>query len=218
MVVVEFELSDPNYPFVGLSEEEDCRVSLEKMLPRGANSYAEFFNVEGADPDSVLRLAEGNDLVEPTLISGHENGGLFEFVVEGFCPARDLCERGAIPKEVSSESGQGKIVAEIPPNQDASPVIAGFLQNHPESELVAKRSSDRMTPIWTREELRKAMDERLTPRQQEALQTAFEAGYYGRTRATTGEQLAEELSISPATLSEHLRVAERKLISILLNE
>lgn len=218
VVVVEFELIDPTYPFVGLSEQEDCRVDLEKMLPRGSDSYAEFFRIDGADPDSVLQLAEQNNLVEPSLITSHENGGLFEFVVEGFCPARALCERGAIPKEVSSDAGQGKIIAEIPVDKDSSAIISRFLENHPEAELVAKRRSDRATPIWTREELQKAVDERLTQRQQEVLQTAFEAGYYGRTRSTTGERLAEELGISQATLSEHLRVAERKLISILLVE
>lgn len=216
VVVVEFEVADPQYPFVGLSAAEDCRVSLERMLPRGSGEYAEFFSVFGADPESVLELAEANDLVEPELLDSYENGGLFEFTVEGFCPARALAERGAIPRTVESESGQGTIVVEIPAGETVNEVIDSFLEEHPSVELVAKRTTERFSPLFTQEELQQALGERLTARQQEVLTTAFELGYYEPTGATSGEAVADELDISPPTVSQHLQAAERKLVSILL--
>lgn len=218
VVVVEFEVSNPMYPFVGLSKEEACRVRLEKMLPRGAGSYAEFFSVDGADPDRVMELAREKDLVEPKLITRYEDGGLFEFVVEGFCPAQELSERGAIPETVTSEDGQGRIVAEIPGYQNPTTVINGFLEAHPSIEVVSKRTKGRVAPLFTSNELQRVVSERLTPRQAEVLQTAFEASYYGPTRSTSGQQLAEELGIAPPTFFEHLRKAERKLMVILLEE
>lgn len=218
VVVVEFDVSNPTYPFVGLSAEEACRVRPEKMLPRGAGSYAEFFSVKGADPDRVMELARENDLVEPNLISKYEDGGLFEFVVEGFCPARALCERGAIPQTVSSVDGHGKIVAEIPRYQNPPAVINGFIDAHPSIEVAAKETKDRVAPLFTPDELQRAVSEQLTPRQEEVLHTAYEAGYYSPTRSTSGQQLAEELGITPPTFFEHLHEAERKLMVILLEE
>ncbi len=216
VIVVEFSLTDPDYPFVGLSEDEECRVQLEKMLPREPGKYAEYFSIRGTDPEQVMVLAEGNDRVEPELIASYENGGLFEFVVEGFCPARNLAENGAIPREVVGEYGEGTIVAEIPPGKQPSTIITQFQRAHPNAELTAKRHKERLTPIFTQNELQHAVSERLTDRQLEVLETAFDAGFYDSTNATTGEELGNQLGISETTIYEHLRAAERELISLLL--
>lgn len=218
VVVVTFALSDPRYPFVGISEREQCRVALERMVPRGSGEYAEFVSVRGADPHSILNILDGQDVVEPNLLSSYENGGLFEFVVEGFCPARDLAERGAVPVEVTSEDGSGHIVVEIPGNLNDSTVINEFLDDHPAAELESKRTSDRLTPLFERSDLHRAVNERLTDRQLEVLQTAYEASYYGATSETTGEELGDALGISASTVSQHLQAAERKLVAILFEE
>lgn len=218
VVVIEFSVTDPDYPFVGLSAAEDCRVSLERMLPRGDGEYAEFFSVLGADPDRVLALAEANELVDPALIDRYDDGGLFEFVVGGFCPARALSERGAIPRTVESEAGQGTMIAEVPAGVSATAVIESFLEDHPTVELVSKRSTDRVSPLLTQEELQRAVDERLTPRQRDVLQTAFDLGYYEPTGGASGEAVADELGISAPTVSQHLQAAERKLVAVLLED
>jgi DNA-binding CsgD family transcriptional regulator len=218
VVVIEFSVTDTSYPFVGLSAAEDCRVSLERMLPRGDGEYAEFFSVFGADPERVLELAEENDLVEPTLVDRHDDGGLFEFVVEGFCPARALAERGAIPRTVESEDGRGTLVAEVPVGVSATAVIESFLEDHPAAELVSKRVTDRVSPLFTQAELQRAVSERLTARQRDVLLTAFDLGYYEPSGGASGEAVADELGISPPTVSQHLQAAERKLVSVLLED
>lgn len=218
VVVIEFSVTDTGYPFVGLSAAEDCRVSLERMLPRGDDQYAEFFSVFGADAERVLTLADEHELVEPTLVDRHDDGGLFEFVVEGFCPARALAERGAIPRTVESEAGQGTLVAEVPPGISATAVIESFLEDHPAAELVSKRTVDRASPLFTQAELQRAVSERLTARQRDVLLTAFELGYYEPSGGASGEAVADELGISPPTVSQHLQAAERKLVSVLLED
>lgn len=216
VVVVEFSLTNPEYPFVGLSAAENCWVSLERMLPRGEGEYAEFFSVLGADPERVLELATAHDLVEPTLIDQYDDGGLFEFTVGGFCPARSLAERGAIPRTIESEDGRGLIVVEVPAGESVTEVIDSFLDEHPTAELIAKRTTERLSPLFTQAELQQALGERLTPRQREVLTTAYELGYYDPGGGTTGEAISNELGISPPTVSQHLQAAERKLVSILL--
>jgi predicted DNA binding protein len=58
----------------------------------------------------------------------------------------------------------------------------------------------------------------LTDRQREVASEALARGYYDWPRGINNEQLADELGISRATLHEHLRRAERKLLSAVLTD
>lgn len=57
---------------------------------------------------------------------------------------------------------------------------------------------------------------KLTSRQFEVLQTAYEMGYFERPRRTNATTIAAELDISPSTFREHLSAAESKLFEDLL--
>jgi len=56
----------------------------------------------------------------------------------------------------------------------------------------------------------------LTRRQQEVLQTAHEMGYFEYPKGANATEVAEELDISASTFTEHLSVAQSKLLSSLL--
>ncbi|MWV65098.1 bacterio-opsin activator [Halorubrum sp. JWXQ-INN 858] len=53
----------------------------------------------------------------------------------------------------------------------------------------------------------------LSRRQQEAVETAIEAGYYDWPRGADAETVASELGITHPTFLEHLRKAEKKLLT-----
>jgi predicted DNA binding protein len=57
---------------------------------------------------------------------------------------------------------------------------------------------------------------RLTDRQQEVLETAFEMGYFAYPRDSNATEVADELGIDPSTFTEHLTVAQNKLFEALL--
>jgi len=65
---------------------------------------------------------------------------------------------------------------------------------------------------------RAGSDSALTDRQREVTTEALARGYYDWPRKITNERLAEELGISRATLHEHLRKAERTLLSAALTD
>jgi predicted DNA binding protein len=58
----------------------------------------------------------------------------------------------------------------------------------------------------------------LTARQEEVVSVALELGYFEWPRRIKSEELAAELDISRATLLEHLRKAESKLITAALDD
>ena len=59
---------------------------------------------------------------------------------------------------------------------------------------------------------------RLTERQQEVLETAYEMGYFDRPRGANATEVAAELDIDPSTFSEHLAAAQTKLLEDLFDD
>lgn len=211
---VEFSLSDLSYPFVAASAESGGHTILEEIIPRGERAYAEFYTVMNTDPEEVLRLAAEHESAKAELLDQYDSGGLFEFVVTDNCPAVFLGEQGALPREVESTDGQGRITAEIPAATDETSVIKSFLNAHPDAKLTMKRQQPYETPIFSHREFQQAIEDQLTDRQQEAIAVAHSSGYYEWPRDTTADDLADELGIATATFTEHLRAAEQKLISV----
>jgi len=107
-------------------------------------------------------------------------------------------------------------VVEAPPDADIREVIDGYTARNPESSLVAKREVERASR--TTATVRERLDERLTDKQESALTAAYYAGYYDWPRGSTAEELAESLDVASATLHQHLRTAERKLLAAVLED
>lgn len=215
---IEFTLSDSAHPFVAVSSVSGGSAVLEEIIPRGEAGYAEFFSVMNTDPDEVLAIADAHGSVDAKLLARHGEGGLFEFVVKDDCPAVFLGEEGALPRQVESVDGEGRIAAEVPAAEDVAPIVERFLEAFPDADLVSKRRQPYTTPMFSHREFATAIEDHLTDRQREILAAAHEAGYYSWPRETTGEDLAESLGISPSTLHQHLRVAESKLIQVFFQD
>jgi len=59
---------------------------------------------------------------------------------------------------------------------------------------------------------------RLTDKQRRVLITAYRLGYYDVPRRITSEELAKKLNLVKSTFSAHVRKAERRLLTEMLNE
>lgn len=217
IVELEFAVTEPAYPFVAIAQAEDCRIALEKQLPRGNGLYAEYFSVVGAESDRVLAEVDPPDVHDARVLVDEEQQCLVEIVVQEGCPVRDLAVQGATPTEVEGSPSGGRIVAQVLPEDDPGAVVDELEAEHA-VELVAKRTRERPAPLLSESELQSAVLDRLTDRQREVLHTAHEEGYYERPRAKTGQEIARELGISPTTFQEHVRSAEHKIVKFLLEE
>jgi len=58
----------------------------------------------------------------------------------------------------------------------------------------------------------KSAVEKVTDRQLEVIRTAYELGYYEVPRRATMKDIAAEIGVEPATVSEHVQRAERNII------
>jgi predicted DNA binding protein len=94
---------------------------------------------------------------------------------------------------------------------DATSILEEF--GHVRIERISQEFSRRITPSaaeW--QELLSS----IPPRQRELLKLGLERGYFEIPREVTLEELADEMGITKTTASNHLRKAERKLMSFLV--
>lgn len=165
--------------------------------------------VSGADPDRVRRSAADAPSVEARLLGRWGSDALFAFEVgaDGSL-AGHLAALDATPVAVEGENGTGRATVRARPPPDPVAVAEAVRADDPAVTLVRTRGAGRDLLQVLR---------RLTDRQAEVLRTAYEAGYYERTRAATGEDVAARLDISPATFSQHVRAAESRLLEAIFD-
>jgi len=214
VVRLEFRLSDPQYPFVAASERESCTLLLERFLPRGEGTYAEFYTLRDGDPSAVVEAAETFEGADGRVLETADDRGLVELTAGETCPVVSLAAADALPQTVVADDGEGRIVADVPASTEPTTVVESFQDSHPSGELASKCQRDSLASLLTAREYAH-LDQRLTDRQLEVLEAAQEAGYYEWPREITGGELADSLDIASSTLHKHLRAAERKFVGAL---
>ncbi|MFB6302858.1 MAG: PAS domain S-box protein [Haloferacaceae archaeon] len=214
-VELEFDVRDRGLRFVRLAAETGAAVTLERTVRRAGGSLGTFYTVEGADPDRVVGVARADGSVEEvTLVSADGEACLVEVVTESWF-GTFFAEHGAVVRTATADGGGGRLVVEAPQGADVRALVERFRERHPEVELTAQRTRERA--VQTLLELQDLLDERLTPRQLEALETAYSAGYFEWPRESSGEEVADLLGVTQPTFNKHLRTAERKTFSMLLD-
>lgn len=216
IVRVEFRIPD-TAAVLDVPTGESRRATLEGIVPHGTDRYAVYFEVEETDPYATLGRVSATGSEDVRLLDSRGNSGLVEIITTGAPAVPALAERGGLPRQENHTGEATSVVADVPPGSDARIVVADFLEEQPDAELVAKSNRSTFTPP-ERLELRNLIDETLTARQRQVLGLAYRRGYFDSPRRSTGEDLADALDISPSTFLEHLRTAERKLLSILFGE
>lgn len=217
IVEVEFLVDDPQYPLAALSSETGCKAELLQILPRSDDAYTVFQRITNASSTEILEFARGYEGYDARVVSETDESVIVEFRISGSGAffVVSLTDAGAIPTELGSEDGVAHIIVEIPAGYSASTVIDRFQDAYPSMEMVARRQKDYPMPRFQCHELREMTVHMLTTRQHEVLMLAYMRGYYDWPREKSGDELAEELDVTPATFFQHLRTAERKLLSLL---
>lgn len=166
-------------------------------------------------PEQIDCRLSSTDVDHVHSVSSGEEWGLFEFSVGVDSLVADLAERGVRTRSISAENGRARIRIELPPELDSRSITDRFRDRYPSTELVGYHERER--PPITREEFVEQVKDRLTDRQLTALQRAYLGGYYDQPRTISGDELADSMGVSRATFHQHLRAAERKLLSEFLD-
>jgi PAS domain S-box-containing protein len=219
-------------PFAVAAADLGCRLEVTGVVPVGDELRC-YVAVDGATPtaarDALADAAGANATVTlgrvvdgPDGDDDDENGGerdptgLFEVTIAGETTVSALADRGTTVRSAVFETGDGEVVAEVPPDADVRSIVEAVTAAVPGTELTAKREVER--DVETAGEFRRDLRERLTDRQYTALSTAFLAGYFESPRDSTTREVAASLDITSPTLNYHLRAAQRKLVDAFLGD
>jgi PAS domain S-box-containing protein len=217
--VVELELSLSEEPlfFSEIATALDCTLAYEGSIYHDDDTVTMLFVIEDADSDAVLERATAHDGIgEVTHVSESDDRNVFEFHVEEPPVVSELAQRGAETTDVIAHRREVRITLELPASADVRAVIEQLSERYPSTELVARHEHERFDQ--TKEELVTDIEQQLTDRQRLALRKAFLGGFFDWPRGVSGEELAASMDITPSTYHQHLRSAERKVLSALFEE
>ncbi len=196
-----------------LAAAVDVPLSVVDVSHRADGTAAAFVELEPDGPDDTDRVAETvRDHAHASVLRTDEASVTCAVTLGSGSAVRTMVERGAALRGVSLREGSTRlaVTVELSHSVDVREYVDGVTAALETAELSAKRdlsSAGRTDPGAAGR-----VDDRLTDRQREALQTAFHSGYFDWPRSTDAESVAAEIGIAQSTLSQHLRTAERKVL------
>jgi PAS domain S-box-containing protein len=213
---IEFHVTESDYFPVGLTAGGGS-MELTWMTPGPKETLVQYFTIRDIDPDLITDfVAERPELGTVDVITADETELHVRFEVQESSLARPIGEYGADLRQIEASDGGARLTVHLSPNANVRTVVEGLQTYHPSIELRARRDTERPAP--TTEEVRTAIQESVTDRQQEALHTAYIAGFFDWPRESSGEEIAETMAISQSTFLQHLRTAQKKVFTVLLDD
>ncbi|WP_430505087.1 bacterio-opsin activator domain-containing protein [Haloparvum sp. PAK95] len=213
--VVELDLAFPEPgPFVvAASEATDGEVSLQGVVESG-DSLAAFLRADASDLDALRRHAAevGADL---TVVTEGGEECVVRVVPERRTVAEIVADRGGVLVGATGTDGSGEATVELPGAVDVRSILDRIRSVYPATQLRAKAERARTGPPDA--QLRTGLEQSLTDRQQEVLESAYHAGFFEWPRTASAKEIAATLDISPPTFHEHLRRVEAKLVRTYLD-
>lgn len=207
--VVELELAieDSSLFVTALAEALEATVTYRGLAYDEGTPLA-FFYVDRTGPvvDTAVEL---DGVVDASALAAYEDGTLLELeLAEGIVTT--LVEHGTVVRRFDVIDGIADLELELANGQSARSVYNLLENRYDRVELISYHETEQ--PTRTPQDLAATLEQKLTDRQQMALQKAYVADYFEWPRNVSGEELAESMDISRSTFHQHLRSAQQKLL------
>lgn len=207
---VEFE-EPGDCPVVEFSERQDATVRAVRRTassPEATERTVEFSADVSVDPEGPV-----------SRLFSHGPVHRYRVTTEGVpsCACAYLGSFGCPVTDYVARAGTLRVVFYAADYEQLRAVVAGLRERFPGVDILRfVRSPEDDAPDAADSVL---VDRgRLTARQREVLETAFEMGYFERPRRANATEVAAELGIGPSTFREHVSTAETKLLEDVLGE
>lgn len=175
-----------------------------------------------ADGDCVLYLTTEATRVDPDyigalpfaeagrVVSATETESTLSVRLSTVPPDDVLATFGAVVTELSATAEGAMLTVELPPQREVRTVLEALRAAYDTVDLRARTDRERRTR--SHEEFVAAVADRLTDRQQTAIEAAHHNGYFESPRPVDGSEIAANMGVTRQTFHQHLRAAERKLV------
>ena len=213
-VVTRVSLSLPgDHALAALSSAPEFNGSCLDVTPidEGSASSSRYL-VAASDPsvtrDDLERRASALDAVvnvEPVESRGPVS--MVTIAVASPTLVRDVRRHAGMIQSVEAAGGTVTLVVDLPRHTPVGTFVEQIRDAHPRVRLAAKEQVD------TDDRLPLAVDS-LTEKQHRALEVATRAGFFDRPQVATADEVGDLLGVSRTTALRHIRIAERKLLSV----
>jgi len=210
-VELEFEGREMSLPVAQVARETGCQVRHERTVRRQDGSVSVYYSLRGELPADAAATAKESLPGSVSVVTRQEG----ELVVErqGSSWFGSLVsEYGGVLRRGRATPSGVTLVVELPQEADVRTIVERLQAAFPSLELTAKRHHRETAS--TPSERRSQLEQRLTERQYEALETAHAMGYFEWPREHSGAEVADRLGITQPTVNKHLRLGERKLVDL----
>ena len=199
-------------PFLAAADDEAITISIDRVLTlRGGRSLI-YYTVEGIDPDRfgdlIQELTDGTGV---RLLEGDGTRSRLELSTETETIHSLVARRGGRITEAALREESFEITIRIPVGTEVRPVLDAARTIYPDLTLVSQTTVT--PPSRTPADAFARLAEGLTDRQRETLEVGYYAGFFEWPRETSGDELADLMGVTPATVHHHLRHGQQKLLA-----
>ncbi|WP_458187638.1 bacterio-opsin activator domain-containing protein [Haladaptatus sp. NG-WS-4] len=215
--VVEMEFRVPRvFDISKDAEPPGGTVVIDRTIPVDGETYLQYGTVRDDGYEALELLVEQlSHCKEVTLFEQEGEDTRFELRLTRPPVVSLVASHGGFIKDAVIEGGDFHMTIHLPPSAEVRHVTDAIREAYPTVEMLSRRQKSRSNT--TPEVFDGALTD-LTERQRASLATAFYSGYFDWPRESTGEEVADALGVSPPTLHQHVRTAERKLFEALFDE
>ena len=209
---LEFRGQNTDLPMARLARALECRVSHQRTVHRQDSSISVYYRLTGDVPSEVAETARTVLPGDMTIVSR----GADEVVLERRGSSwfgSYVSEHGGIIRRARGTAEGVTLVVEIPTETDTRTMVERIQNEFSDLELYAQRQHRETSQ--TAREIQDRLEQELSERQYEALETAQAMGYFEWPRENSGEDVADALGITQPTLNKHVRLGERTVFDIL---
>jgi len=189
----------------------DTPLRVESVVPQSEGTRYYITSPAGASGalTATATAVDGLAVIEDETV-----GDGVAVIVDARTPESQLASLGVNFERFRVTASEAAITAAIPRAEGIRPVVdllreayAGTTVSVAWGEAAAEREPNLGTNVAAL----------LTDRQYEALEIAYRRGYFEKDRRNNLSEIADSLPVSRWTFTEHLRVAQRKLLAHLLD-
>jgi GAF domain-containing protein/DNA-binding CsgD family transcriptional regulator len=204
---------DEVYDILEMASED--RIDFEQIVALGEGDFLAY-GTSTLSPEDLAEIVDAVPHFDDVEIEDGE-GDAWQFTLHLVDPPAlsTIAAHGGRLNSATVEGGDYRMRIELPADVEARSVLDPIRESYPALETVAQRrvTSDHHLSTTT-----PTLESMLTDRQRAVLEAAYYGGYFEWPRDVSAEDLAEQMDVSPPTLHEHLRNAQRKAFAQLLDE
>ena len=217
-VTVEIEIDASNEPLLALADSLPAETDLTVHSVAKHKSDKLLYSVEiaGIKPEICREHVTASEYIElhesTETAAGHE----CRFLVTPPTPESIARDYGVQFETIAIEDGLRTITGYLSTASAVPNLLADLRSTFEHTTLLSVTSAmtaPRATPTTTAQLL-----EPLTTRQREILSQAYYDGYFEEPREINATELADRFGIARATLTQHLRTAQRKVFESIVGQ